>query len=136
MSAPSIRRRLASMLYESLLVLGVVFFAFLVPNVVLGAGAGILLPGGILLVHVILVIAFYFIWFWRHKGRTLAMQTWKIRLQSVRGSAPTNYQLLLRFALAWPSVLFFGIGLAWALFDRDRQFLHDRLSGTRLVYTG
>jgi hypothetical protein len=21
----------------------------------------------------------------------------------------------------------------WALFDRDRQFLHDRLAGTRLV---
>jgi len=26
-----------------------------------------------------------------------------------------------------------GIGLIWAFFDRDRQFLHDRLAGTRLV---
>jgi hypothetical protein len=26
-----------------------------------------------------------------------------------------------------------GIGLGWALIDRDRQFLHDRLAGTRLV---
>jgi uncharacterized RDD family membrane protein YckC len=26
-----------------------------------------------------------------------------------------------------------GLGFAWALFDRDRQFLHDRLAGTALV---
>jgi uncharacterized RDD family membrane protein YckC len=26
-----------------------------------------------------------------------------------------------------------GISIVWALFDRDRQLLHDRLAGTRLV---
>jgi uncharacterized RDD family membrane protein YckC len=26
-----------------------------------------------------------------------------------------------------------GVGLWWALFDRDRQFLHDRLAGTRII---
>jgi uncharacterized RDD family membrane protein YckC len=26
-----------------------------------------------------------------------------------------------------------GIGLLYAVFDRDRQFLHDRLAGTRIV---
>jgi len=26
-----------------------------------------------------------------------------------------------------------GISLVWALFDRERMFLHDRLAGTRLV---
>ena len=26
-----------------------------------------------------------------------------------------------------------GLGLLWALFDRDRQFLHDRLAGTRVI---
>jgi len=26
-----------------------------------------------------------------------------------------------------------GVGVAWALVDRDRQFLHDRMAGTRLV---
>jgi len=39
----------------------------------------------------------------------------------------------LRYALAWPSVLLFGAGLLWALIDRDRQFLHDRLAGTCVV---
>jgi uncharacterized RDD family membrane protein YckC len=26
-----------------------------------------------------------------------------------------------------------GLGFAWALVDRDGQFLHDRLAGTALV---
>ena len=39
---------------------------------------------------------------------------------------------LLRYTLAWPSVLS-GLGLAWALVDADRQFLHDRIAGSRIV---
>ncbi|HET7776841.1 MAG TPA: RDD family protein, partial [Azospira sp.] len=31
------------------------------------------------------------------------------------------------------SLGFFGAGIVWSLFDRERQFLHDRLAGTRLV---
>jgi uncharacterized RDD family membrane protein YckC len=42
----------------------------------------------------------------------------------------------LRYVLAWPSLLLFGVGVFWAFFDRDRQFLHDRLAGTRVVATG
>jgi uncharacterized RDD family membrane protein YckC len=26
-----------------------------------------------------------------------------------------------------------AISIVWALFDRERQFLHDRIAGTRLV---
>ena len=72
-------------------------------------------------------------WYWRRSGQTLAMQTWKLRIVSVDGNPVSLRQGWLRYALAWPSVLFFGAGLVWALFDRDRQFLHDRLSGTRIV---
>lgn len=133
---PGIRRRLASMLYESLLLIAVFFFGFLAPNIALGVLGDILLPPGVLLIQAVLVPGVYFIWYWRRNGRTLAMQTWKIQLRSADGSAPAIDQLLLRFMLAWPSIFFFGIGLFWALFDRDRQFLHDRLSGTRLVFTG
>ena len=124
------------MLYEAILLIGVIFFGFLVPNIALGVTANIMLPSGILLVYFILLVAIYFLWFWRRNGRTLAMQTWKIQLRSVDGTAPSIDQLLLRFMLARRSIFFFGAGLVWAVFDRDRQFLHDRFSGTRLVYTG
>jgi hypothetical protein len=35
--------------------------------------------------------------------------------------------------LAIASIALGGGGYWWALFDRDGQFLHDRLAGTRLV---
>lgn len=131
---PGIRRRLASLLYECLLLLGVLAALFLLPNLILGLAAGITLPGAILALHIFLLLGGYFLWYWHHGGQTLAMQTWKLQLQSARGRKPTWRQLALRYLLAWPSLLLYGAGLIWALFDRDRQFLHDRLAGTRIVF--
>jgi len=131
---PGIRRRLASLLYESLLQLGVLSVAFLVPNLVLGMAFGVALPGPLLLLHIFIVLGVYFLWYWRRSGQTLAMQTWKLQLRSINGQKPSWRQLALRYVLAWPSFLLYGAGLVWALFDRDRQFLHDRLAGTRIVF--
>jgi uncharacterized RDD family membrane protein YckC len=40
---------------------------------------------------------------------------------------------LKRYLLALLSIALAGTGFLWAFLDRDRQFLHDRLCGTRLV---
>lgn len=129
-----IRRRLVCMLYESLLLLGVLSVAFMLPHLVLGMAYEIVLPGPILFLHLAGVMGFYFVWYWSHGGQTLAMQTWRMKIVSVDGSPPKLQQLLLRYALSWPSLLFYGVGLLWAIFDRDRQFLHERLSGTRIIF--
>jgi uncharacterized RDD family membrane protein YckC len=64
------------------------------------------------------------------------MQTWKMRVVR-RDNQPIGVErAALRYVLAWPSLLLFGIGVFWAFLDRDRQFLHDRLAGTRIVATG
>jgi len=131
---PGIRRRLASLLYESLLLLGVWAATFMLPHLALGMAFGVTLPGPVLILHVVAVFAAYFVWYWSHGGQTLAMQTWKLQLLMADGSKPPLSSLLLRYALAWPSLLLGGIGLLWALFDRDRQFLHDRLAGTRIEF--
>lgn len=122
------------MLYESLLLLGVLSVSFILPHLALGMAYAIVLPGPVLFIHVFLVLGIYFIWYWRHGGQTLAMQTWKLKLVDRDGATPSANQLYLRYFLAWPSVLFYGVGLIWALFDRDRQFLHDRLAGTRIIF--
>jgi uncharacterized RDD family membrane protein YckC len=133
-AVPSLRRRLASMAYEGLLLVGVLSLSFMLPHLVLGMAFGILLPGWALLAHVFVVLGAYFVWYWHHGGQTLAMQTWSIRLSSPGGAPPSLARLALRYALAWPSITYLGAGLLWALLDRDRQFLHDRLAGTCLVF--
>jgi uncharacterized RDD family membrane protein YckC len=76
---------------------------------------------------ILVVYAAYFIWCWLRGGQTLAMKAWHIRLVQVSAK-----KALLRFIFAAVLVPT-GVAIVWALFDRDRQFLHDRLAGTRLV---
>jgi len=78
------------------------------------------------------VLATYFAYCWRRGGQTLAMKTWHIRLARRDGATLSTREALARFALALWSVSLLGAGFWWAFVDRERQFLHDRLVGTRL----
>jgi uncharacterized RDD family membrane protein YckC len=130
-SAP-VLARIAAMIYESLLVTAVVFGASLVSvlNVV-----DLHVPWQMFLFRLYLlgVLFAYFSAFWLRSGQTLAMKTWRIRLVNQNGSPLTLKQAALRFILAFLGLLLGGLGFWWALFDRDRQFLHDRIVGTRLI---
>ena len=121
------------MLYESLLLLGVLALTFMVPLLIVGIGTDYTPEGGVLWIYIFAVLGMYFLWYWRRGGQTLAMQTWKLRIVNIDGNPVSLRQGWLRYALAWPSVLLFGAGLLWALIDKDKQFLHDRLAGTRIV---
>lgn len=129
-----LRRRLASMLYEVLLLLGVLGLFYMLPNVLLGMAINII-PGPLLqLAWVFLACGGYFVWYWQRHGATLAMQTWRLKVVDARDGRPlTLWRAMLRYALAWPSLWLFGVGILWVILDRDRQFLHDRLAGTCIV---
>jgi uncharacterized RDD family membrane protein YckC len=153
--APSIARRLASMLYEALLLFAIGFaaaWAFFFASGGREATGALRLA---LQVFLLAVFAAYFLWCWLRGGQTLAMKTWRIRLVAPGKRRVPPAKALLRFAyacvllgaffsavvaafahrnpwLAFASLAVAGAGLGWALVDRDRQFLHDRLAGTRL----
>jgi uncharacterized RDD family membrane protein YckC len=124
---PGIARRLASMLYEAILLFAIAFFAGFAFYF---ASRGAALEGWVRVAHQVLLVAVfaaYFLWCWLRGGQTLAMKAWRIRLVDV---SPRKALLRFLYALALVPT---GVSLLWALFDRERQFLHDRLAGTRLV---
>jgi uncharacterized RDD family membrane protein YckC len=82
------------------------------------------------------VLAAYFAYCWRRGGQTLAMKTWRIRVARQDGSALSPREAVARFALAVWSLSLFGAGFWWGFVDREHQFLHDRLIGSRLYRTG
>jgi uncharacterized RDD family membrane protein YckC len=127
-TTPGLPRRLASMVYEAILLFAVGFFAawlfFFASG---GRDATVGWARYALQLFIGVVFAGYFLWSWLRGGQTLAMKTWRIRLVDV-----TPQKALLRFLLAAllvPSL----ISILWSFFDPQRQFLHDRLAGTRLV---
>ncbi|MBI4741586.1 MAG: RDD family protein [Betaproteobacteria bacterium] len=130
---PGIPRRLAGMFYETLLLLGVLALLLVLPHILLGAFAHLTATPATLRVHLFLVLLVYFVWLWSNGGQTLAMKTWRVRVQTKDGLPVRPAQALLRFLLCWPSIGLGGAGILWAIFDRDGQFLHDRIAGTRLV---
>jgi len=151
---PTIKRRLMAMLYDLLLITAVEFFANFLFIFVTGNRKDPLYHAiGIGLFF--LVAAAYFIHAWHGSGFTLAMKTWRIKLVKVGHAHVPFTNALLRHVLAWGWLLpalfvsyvlklshgqtgiALAIGVAaWALtafLDKDRQFLHDRLAGTRLI---
>jgi uncharacterized RDD family membrane protein YckC len=131
-ATPGLARRLASAAYDLLLVAALVLIATFPFLAIVGEATQgwrrHALQGWI-----VAVSAAYFVWFWTHGGRTLPMKTWRIRLVAEDGGPVGTARALHRFAVALLGLCAAGTGFAWALVDRERQFLHDRLSGTRLV---
>jgi len=114
------------MVYEAVLLFAVAFFAawlFFFASGAQDASSGYLRHA--LQAFIAVVFAGYFLWCWLRGGQTLAMKAWHIRLVGV-----TPGKAVLRFILA---MVLLPVSIAWAIFDREQQFLHDRLVGTRLV---
>lgn len=142
------------MLYEGMLLFGLVFVAALLFAVLMQQRHALQFRSA-LEALLFFVIGLYFIWCWTHGGQTLPMKTWRIKLVSKDGRPLGLGQAMLRYLLVW---MWFvpGLAVAWLLdargwmsvalvganmllwgiasyMDPERQFPHDRIAGTRLV---
>lgn len=142
------------MVYETMLLFGVLFIATLLFSTVLEQRHALRLRSE-LQNWLFVVLGLYFSWFWTHGGQTLAMKTWRIRVVDQQGAPVSWAHATLRYVLAWlwllPGlalaraveaqgwmlVLLPGLNvLLWAAaaaLHPQRQFLHDLLAKTRLV---
>ena len=132
-ATPSLARRLLCVLYDGLLLSAVLLVATF-PFLALTQALPPPLARALLQGYLVLVSGTYFTVFW-HKGQTLAMKTWGMRLETQDGKPPTWAQAWLRLVFACGNVLCLGLGWWSAALRSDRQFLQDRLAGTRLVKT-
>ncbi|MBV8626572.1 MAG: RDD family protein [Paraburkholderia sp.] len=153
-AAPTVRRRLATLLYEGVILFGIVFTAGYLFSTLTQQRNG-LTHHNMLAAWVGLVVGVYFVWFWTHGGQTLPMKTWRLRLVDSHGAPVSAARAIARYVLAWlwflpPLALHPLLGLAvpqtlvaaaiwfvlWAAtgcFGPGRQFLHDRIAGTRII---
>jgi uncharacterized RDD family membrane protein YckC len=127
----SLFRRLAALSYEAVLLFAIVFFAAYLFIAISGRS-----PTGhwrtIFFVYLLSVSGAYLVFCWVRSGQTLAQKTWGIKVTADDGSLLNLRTALLRYVLALISVGS-GVGILWAALDRDQQFLHDRLCGSRIV---
>ncbi|NMK47744.1 RDD family protein [Achromobacter sp. Bel] len=152
---PNRLRRFACMMYEAVLLFGVVFLAGYLLDTLTQSKNALELRGA-RQAWLFTAIGAYFVLCWRRRGQTLPMKTWNIRLVDRDGNTPSTARLILRYVLVWPLVLagaavvwgaanltgwasvdMFIVAapftiFIWSWLDPDGQFLHDRILGTRL----
>lgn len=156
LSSPRRWRRFACMMYEGVLLFGVVFLADYLFDTLTQSNHALELRNTRQLI-VFVAIGIYFISSWHLKGQTLPMKTWHIKVVNQDGSKPSFGRLVWRYMLIWPVPL---LGLLivqtiaiktgyisttilavfapfllfiWTWFDKDGQFLHDRVAKTKLI---
>jgi uncharacterized RDD family membrane protein YckC len=138
--SPFLLRRLAALTYDILLVLPLIMACVaLVMGIrsLLGLGPAddgtVRLDANLVRLLALLTTLAFFCWFWLKNGQTLGMQAWRIKLVTLKGTAPGLRQVLLRGLTAPLSAACLGLGYLWCLVDRNGYYWHDYLSGTRLV---
>ncbi len=121
------------MLYDSILLMGVVLISFM-PLPILSEAFRLSTTGKWLSrVYFLIVLFIFFGWFWTHRGQTLGMRAWRIKVISNDGK-DLNWGLALkRYLLAALSLGMAGIGLIWCLFHPKNMTLHDLYSGSKMI---
>jgi len=161
-SPAGLLRRLAALAYESLIVAALVIasgFALLPLSAANGASSYELTrlgPAGRAgsFACLFAVCGAYCLWSWTGGRTTLSMKAWRLVLRIPGGALPGVQQALLRYLAWWIgpacaiaayaalnstghgrwAVVGLALNYLWALVDPERQFLHDRLAGTRILY--
>ena len=126
-------RRFLSLAYEALLLVPVLLAGGVAFTALAGHQLEPALARPLLQLTLIVIAGVYFVWQWHRGGQTLPMKTWRMRLVTAAGGPVSPGCALRRFVFAFAGTLLAGGGVIWAFVDRDRQFLHDRLAGTRIV---
>lgn len=142
-TTPSLLRRLAAMVYDSLLLMAVsIFYGALAVGINLliqgapAAGARVQWGnwGTVVFIGWLLTLVLFFCYFWCKSGQTLGMKTWRLQMVNEDSMAlPSLRQCLIRCLCAPFSLLLFGAGYWLLYFSPDRQTLHDKFSGTRVL---
>ena len=124
-------RRLAAILYDSLLIIAMWLITALLLVAFINDGAA--LQGPLFQFGLYFEACLFYSYFWRLRGQTLGMQVWKIKLVSPSLQTLSWQECFARLFFALVSVSMLGLGFIWMLFDPDRLTWHDRASGTRVV---
>jgi len=130
---PSLMRRLAAILYDSLLLLSVLFVA---TALILPFNAGQDFGNHqIFYSFYLLIISFVFYgWFWTHGGQTLGLRAWKLQVLTFDRQPITWLQAFERFSIAIVSWGVLGLGFLWSIMNEKKYCWHDTLSKTAIFY--
>lgn len=136
--APGLPRIIAAVIYDWLILLGLLmlagFIAVGVNKWITGQDA--ISSGNPLFALWNLAIVYaYFAGFWQTKRQTVGMRAWRMHIEASEHPPLGWKHCTVRFLAAIPSWGLLLMGVFWRYTNAQREAWHDRASATRLVYT-
>jgi uncharacterized RDD family membrane protein YckC len=126
----SFGRRIGCLVYDSVALTAILFFATFIPTLIAGDA---IKPENIFLTSYLTLAALaYYTICWR-RGKTLGMLAWGVTIVTSSGHYPNTTACFIRFITAWASSILLGAGYLYSLLDTNNSTWHDKLSGTYLV---
>ncbi len=149
-------KRLVVMIYDGLLLLGVLFFTSFLWMFILNLVApdslyidssqldsnklayftqtGKTIAFSLVALNILAVSFFFYGWFWTHGGQTLGMRAWNLYLTKPDGKFIGWRLAFKRYVFALLSWAVCGLGFLWVLFHPKRMAWHDVLTQTQIIY--
>ena len=152
MKCIAVWRRIASLLYDTVLIIALVIIMYMPllsfdieGNIVLKITAQI---------YVYLIIQYFFVWFWVNGNGTLGMKSWKVKILDTSGNKITYKKAIIRFNVSLIYFLIIGfliftyhkhskinyfllalssLIILVPFIRKDKKFLHDIISKTVLL---
>ncbi len=121
------RYRLAAMLYDTIIVAAIWVFTIVLLVTLTGDSVVGAWVQSLLFIELFVFFAF----FWIHKGQTIGMLAWRLRLESEQPF--TLRKAFFRFCGAMASFLTLGVGYYWIWIDPLRRSWPDIFSDSYVV---
>lgn len=142
-SAPSLMRRFAAMVYDTLLITAIsILYGALMTGLnvaikgvpAMGERVSWGIFGVVVFIGWIITIGYFFCYFWHRSGQTLGMKTWRMKIVNHDNlNLPSFGQCIIRFLCAPISLCLLGAGY-WLMYtNSERQTMHDKISKTRTL---
>ena len=154
MNHPGLIKRLAVVIYDGLLLAGIILVTYALLFALL-----LLTPESftesiaarVIRVFYLVAVSFIFYgWFWTHGGQTLGMKVWHLYLVNQDGKFISWPRAGLRYISAlfsWGAIaitlyafdverwyMALGLGFTWIIVSKNNYTWHDLISGTKIVF--
>ena len=125
-------RRLLAMIYDAVILLGLLILASAVA-LPFGNAHKVALHDFWFTLWLLLVCFAYLGGCWRYAGMTVGMRAWRIKLVSSDDQQVSWLKCLMRFFVGALSLAVLGIGILWSLVDKKNRGWHDLAARTLLI---
>ncbi len=117
--------------YDLIILLGVIFiFSLPFADIKINENASSIF---FFQLYIYIVIKAFYVYLWANGRSTIGMKAWKTKIVNTNNNSISYKTAIIRFNIALITNIFFCIGIAYSIYDKENRTIYDIISKTNLV---